>query len=688
MIPRRSRAGRLFTGLLVAVGALFALGGTATASTLRADWSAIPAEHNQLGTNLTYTLTVTPDGAIAPGNTFSIYYDDIPSTTLVGAPTTTGMTCTDAPGVSAVDCVVDNLTAAPKSVTVTFDTGATSPNDYTLDADAFNSSPSDAWAPAALDTGSALFADTVYLENGGPSSLSLDRTSSYHYGDALAKDGTRAYTYRLTNLGTGAARNVVLAYGASNAWDGVVHVAVTSDGAACADTSPMLAGACSIAVLAPGASVNFTMVLTGVGYGFADGFLYRASKDDFGQDRNVSTDAFVQVSDGTFATFSHVETAGPDRLGRGESGTYTERWTNTGTATYPASVVTVYPYDGTAVTAASFGGVACARAEGTSSSSRHPSFTCNVPAVPAGTSIDTSVTLVATDVTADGYDSNFEDWADPVAVAAQHAYLDGRVTPERSLSAADSLSWDIVLAASTPSSTTLGGTTTFTLTLGNVGQRWTYAAGIDGRLPGGVTFVGSTGGCVVQLDNTFACDTPHGLGPGESATFTLTVRASATGPVGIQFDGWAYGDGDELSEANNRADAFTVVLPVPPVIGGGPSPLVALGVAVKQTIAQAVKSGVPVTLTPNADGSVLIQLYLSPGTAKGLHLKAKPVLVGSSKTAVKAGKKVTIRTKFTKKAKAKIAASTKAVSVSEVITFTNRAGKKSVKRRTVVLKRK
>jgi hypothetical protein len=102
-----------------------------------------------------------------------------------------------------------------------------------------------------------------------------------------------------------------------------------------------------------------------------------------------------------------------------------------------------------------------------------------------------------------------------------------------------------------------------------------------------------------------------------------------------------------------------------------------------------VKNGVPVTITTNADGSVLVQLFLDPGTAKGLHLKSKRVLVGSSKTTVKGGVKKTIKTKFTKKAKAKIAASKKAVKLSQVVTFTNAASGKSVaKTRTVVLRKK
>jgi hypothetical protein len=683
MSSRFSRGRRLLTGLLVATGALFALGGTAMAEVTSFTGPALgkqPLASTGFG-NFTVTYTNTTAGLSGNGDSFRIYfnpnYDDFSQNNLV---VPAGVTCT--PSYAYIDCVLtaDIAAAATKVVTYKVDapTYASTYTPYVYDNDASVDTYITGWNHQGSE---------YSFENGGPSSIDIDVVGDRPH--AVVKGSSVSFQVRVSNLGTGPALNLTLAD------DWAANQSASVAGLSCANSNSTSQWDCNIGTLAAGESRTYAVTVTGnefddVAPGYDNGYFsfYVQSKEDAHSDSNSYFSLDLPVTDGTFSKLTNYEVDTPEVVRAGQSVTYQFKTRNTGNAAYPASKLRLRNNGDTPLSAASFGGVACAVDPAASPTDHTPYWLCDVPAIAPGAELAESLTF---QVDADNYDpyiytySQFIDWADPTAVGALHQLFEGDDPSVRAYTPnTDPLAPDLVLTGSAPTTTTVGSDTTFTFNIANAGHRTSFDAYVEGTFPAGVTWVSGTN-CFVQPGRNFWCDAGD-IVEGGSKTVTVTLHSPSLGAVGFQ--AWAYGDGSELSYRNNDVSLNSIVVPVAPVTGGGPSPLAALGAAVKQTIAQAVASGVPVTVTPNADGSVLIQLYLAPGTAKGLHLKAKPVLVGSSKTAVKGGKKVTIKTKFTKKAKGKIAASKKAVSVSEVITFTNSAGKKVVKRRTVVLKKK
>jgi uncharacterized repeat protein (TIGR01451 family) len=377
-------------------------------------------------------------------------------------------------------------------------------------------------------------------------------------GPAMATAGTDiTYTVVVTNNGPSNAADVTMS---DSVPAGTTFVSLAQSGPAFSCTTPGTGGTgpidCSRALLAPGASTTFTIVVT-------------SAPSSTGSITNTAT-ATTTTADPSAPNTSTVITTvtqsadvavtktGPPAVNAGSNVTYTITVTNNGPS--DASNVDLsdpLPPDTTLVSFAQTTG---------------PTFTCAAPPAGGTGTITCSIATFASGGTAT---FSLTLAIDPAATGtltntATVSSTTPDPTPDNSTSAASApvtpLSPD-VRVEKTANDTTFppGANATFTIVVTNDGAVTATGTTVTDPLPPGTTFVSATstqGTCTGTT--TVVCDVGT-LTAGATATITLVVTLPLTeGPVSNTATATiTNGDGNPANNADTATIAVAAVIPIP-----------------------------------------------------------------------------------------------------------------------------
>ena len=480
-----------------------------------------------VGSNLTYTITVTNNGpSAAAGVTLT---DALPANVAFVSATSTVGVCAEAAGTVTCDIgALANGASAVVTIVITPQAPAVGiiSNTATATATTFDHLP-----------GNNSDTETTTVQ---PSAdLAVTKADS---PDPINVGQNLTYTVVVTNNGPNTASGVSLS---DPLPAGVAFVSANSTVGTCSQAAGTVT--CAIGSLASGASAAITIVVTvqpGPGRTLPNTATASATGSSDPVPGNDSGTATTTVNPNADLAVSKSDS--PDPVTVGSNLTYTVTVTNQGPD--PAASVTVtdtLPAGVTFVSANSTVG-ACAENAGI--------VTCNIGALAnGGTAIITIIVTPTVPATLSNTASAATTTFDPVAANNSTTITTtARLVTDLSLTKTDNP--DPILA---------GQNLTYTVTVSNGGPHNATGVTLTDTLPANVTFVSanSTAGTCAQAAGVVTCNI-GALANGASATVTIIVTTTGATAASITNTANVTGAEFDSNAANNSASASTAVTPV------------------------------------------------------------------------------------------------------------------------------
>jgi uncharacterized repeat protein (TIGR01451 family) len=447
-----------------------------------------------VGTNLTYTITVTNNGpSTATGVTVT---DTLPAGVSYVSATPSQGSCS---GTSTVTCNLGNLAnGASATVTIVVTPTATGTLSNTACASGNESDP---------DTNNNCSTATTTV-NPASADLSITKTDS---PDPVLVGQNLSYTITVTNNGPSTATGVTVTDALPA---GVTFVSSNPSQGSCSGTSTVT---CDLGNLANGASATVTIVVTPTTTGTkTNTACVSANETDPNSGNDCSTATTTVNSNPNSADLSITKTDVPDPVERRADLTYTMVVTNNGSLNATGVTLTDTLPSGITIRSMSTTQGSC--------SSSGSVVTCNLGAMENGSSATVTIvvrsnstgTLTNTaSVTGNQSDSNSGNNSITVTTTVVTSAADLSVTKTDS-----------------PDPVTVGNSLSYTIVVTNNGPSRADGVMLTDTLPGGVTYVNawSTRGTCSEAGGTVTCNIGR-MRDGRSETVTIVVTPTGTGTL-------------------------------------------------------------------------------------------------------------------------------------------------------------